>query len=187
MTASSSKYLHSYTSSISFFTDTNFSEWKENVKFTLGVQDIDLAVQIEKPVVDDKSSIEDKDILKKWERSDRLSIQLMRMHIDENTKGSLFEPKIGKDFMEIVKERFKIADKFLTGKLMVDLTTTKYNNAPSMHQHVIEMRNIATKLTEMKLIVPEYFLAQFILNSLSPQYAPFSSALQHNQGKADCK
>ncbi|XP_026458888.1 uncharacterized protein LOC113359480 [Papaver somniferum] len=171
--ASSSKSLHSYTSSIPFFNGTNFSEWKENVEFTLGVQDIDLALQIENPIIDDKNFTEDKDLLKKWERSDRLSIQLMRMHIDANIKESLLKPKNAKDFMEIVKERFKTADKSLAGKLMADLTTMKYNGVRSMHQHVIEIRSIAAKLTEMKLTVDENFLVQFILNSLPPQYAPF--------------
>ncbi|XP_026452035.1 uncharacterized protein LOC113352433 [Papaver somniferum] len=171
--ASTSKSLHSYTSSIPFSNGTNFSEWKENVEFTLGVQDIDLALLIEKPIMNDKSTPEDKDLLKKWERSDRLSIQLMRMHIDANIKGSLPEPKNAKDFMEIVKERFKTAYKSLAGKLMADLTTMKYTGVRSMHQHVIEMRSIAAKLTEMKLTVDEKFLVQFILNSLPPQYAAF--------------
>ncbi|XP_026396118.1 uncharacterized protein LOC113290747 [Papaver somniferum] len=129
--ASSSKSLHLYTSSIPFFNGTNFSEWKENVEFTLGVQDIDLVLQIEKPIIDDKSSTEDKDLLKKWKRSDRL--QLMRMHIDANIKGSLPEPKNTKEFMEIVKERFKTADKSLAGKLMADLTTMKYTCVNSIH------------------------------------------------------
>ncbi|XP_026398923.1 uncharacterized protein LOC113294761 [Papaver somniferum] len=169
----SSKSLHSYTSSISFFNGTDFSEWKENVEFTLGVQDIDLALQIEKRIIDDKSSTEDKDLLKKWERSDRLSIQLMRMHIDANIKESIPKPKNAKKFMEIVKERFKTADKSLAGKLMDDLTTMKYTGVRSMHQHVIEMRSISAKLTEMKLTVDENFLVQFILNSLPPQYAHF--------------
>ncbi|XP_026453204.1 uncharacterized protein LOC113353952 [Papaver somniferum] len=97
----------------------------------------------------------------------------MRMHIDANIKESLPKPKNAKDFMEIVKERFKTADKSLAGKLMTDYTTMKYTGVRSMHQHVIEMRIIAAKLTEMKLIVDENFLVQFILNSLPPQYAPF--------------
>ncbi|XP_026422483.1 uncharacterized protein LOC113318529 [Papaver somniferum] len=147
-------------------------------------QDIDLALQIEKPFVDDKSSTEDKGLLKKWEKSDRPSIMLMRMHIDANIKGSLPKPESAKDFMDIIKERFKTADKSLAGKLMSQLTTMKYNGAQSMHHHVIEMRSIAAKLTEMKLNVDENFLVQFILNSLPDQYAAFQ--VHYNTIKEKC-
>ena len=41
--------LHSHASSISVFNGLNFPDWSEQVQFHLGVLDLDLAFQVEKP------------------------------------------------------------------------------------------------------------------------------------------
>ena len=53
--------LHSHASSVPLFNGLNFSDLWEQVQFHLGVLDLDLALQVEKPaVITDKSSIEEK-------------------------------------------------------------------------------------------------------------------------------
>ncbi|XP_024163957.2 uncharacterized protein LOC112170921 [Rosa chinensis] len=42
-----------------------------------------------------------------------------------------------------------------------------------MHEHVLEMTNLAAKLKALGMNVDEFFLVQFILNSLHPQYEAF--------------
>ncbi|CAA7049086.1 unnamed protein product [Microthlaspi erraticum] len=56
---------------------------------------------------------------------------------------------------------------------MADLTTMKHDGTRSMHEHCIEMINLAAKLKNLGLSVDDSFLVQFILNSLPPQYGPF--------------
>ena len=41
--------LHSHASSVSILNGMNFSDWKEQVQFHLGVLDIDVALESEKP------------------------------------------------------------------------------------------------------------------------------------------
>ena len=59
-----------------------------------------------------------------------------------------------------MEERFCIADKSLAG-------TRK------MHEHILEMTNLAAKLKVLGMNIDEFFLVQFILNSLPSKYGPF--------------
>ena len=95
------------------------------------------------------------------------------MTIASNIKSSLPPADKGKAYLAAIEERFKTADKSLAGKLMADLTTIKYNDTRSMHEHCIEITNLAAKLKNLGMSVDNSFLVQFILNSLSPQYGPF--------------
>ncbi|KAJ1404466.1 Retrovirus-related Pol polyprotein from transposon TNT 1-94 [Sesbania bispinosa] len=66
--------------SVPVFNGLNFYDLSEQVQFHLGVLDLDLAFQVEKPaVVTDASSNEEKAHYKAWEKSNRLSLMFMRM------------------------------------------------------------------------------------------------------------
>ncbi|KAF1894744.1 hypothetical protein Lal_00021037 [Lupinus albus] len=56
---------------------------------------------------------------------------------------------------------------------MSTLTTMKFDDSRTMHEHVIEMTNIAAKLKILGMDVDENFLVQFVLNSLPSEYGPF--------------
>ena len=72
-----------------------------------------------------------------------------------------------------MEERSQTADKSLAGTLMSTLTTMKFDDSRTMHEHVIEMSNIAARLKTLGMDVDENFLVQFILNSLPSEYGPF--------------
>jgi len=56
---------------------------------------------------------------------------------------------------------------------MDELTTMKFDGTCEMHEHIIEMTNLATKLKALGVNVDELLLVQLILNSLPPQYESF--------------
>ena len=91
----------------------------------------------------------------------------MRMSIVNNIKSTLPERDTAKEFFKIVEERFHSADKSLAGTLMAELTTMKFDGTHEMHEHILEMSNLAAKLKALRMNVDESFLVQFILNSLS--------------------
>ncbi|KAL1224681.1 hypothetical protein V5N11_001120 [Cardamine amara subsp. amara] len=95
------------------------------------------------------------------------------MTIASNIKSFLPDSDKAKAYLAAIEEWFKTADKSLAGKLMVDLTTIKYDGKRSMHEHCIEMTNLAAKLKNLGMSVDDLFLVQFILNTLPPQYGPF--------------
>ena len=66
----------------------NFKNWKENVVIVLGCRDLDLALKIEQlPSLIYSSSSEEKKFYKKWERSNRISLMIIKRDIRETFRG----------------------------------------------------------------------------------------------------
>jgi len=138
------------------------------------VLDLHLAFQVEKLVaITDASSNEEKAHYKAWERSNRLSLMFMRMSIASNIKSTLHKTADAKEFMKFVEERSQTANKSLVGTLMSTLTTMKFDDSHTMHEHVIKMTNIASRIKSLGMAMDESFLVQFILNSLPFEYGTF--------------
>ena len=70
----------------------------------------------------------------------------MRMSIASNIKSALSKTDSAKEFMKFVEERSQTTDKSLVGTLMSILTTMEFDGSRTMHEHVIEMTNIAARL-----------------------------------------
>ena len=141
----------------------NFSEWSEQVKFHLGVLDIDLALLEDLPAaITDASSEHEKLHLKAWERSNRLSLMFLRMTTATNVKTTIPQTESAKEYFKLVEECFRSADKSLVGTLMAELRTMKFDGSKGMQQHIIEMTNISARLKTLGMIVDDSFLVQFI-------------------------
>ena len=52
---------------------------------------------------------------------------------------------------------------------MAKLTTMKFDGMRGIQEHVLEMTNLTAQLKTLGMNVDEFFLVQFILNSLPPQ------------------
>ena len=56
---------------------------------------------------------------------------------------------------------------------MGTLTTMKFNGSRTMHEHVIDLTNVTTRLKSLGMEVEQNLLIQFIINSLPSEYGPF--------------
>ncbi|XP_012831506.1 PREDICTED: uncharacterized protein LOC105952491 [Erythranthe guttata] len=139
--------LYSHASGIKTLNGSNVSEWYEQIQFTLGVMDLNLALLTEKPG------------------------ELMNADSQEET--SLPEVDNVMELLTAIKERFKLADKSLAGTLMAELTTMKYDGDKGIQEHILNMTDKAAKLGALGMKVEESFLVQFILNSLPSKFGPF--------------
>ena len=97
----------------------------------------------------------------------------MQMTIASNIKTTLQIIDNAMEFLNNVEDRFRIADKSFAGTIMANLTTMKFDGTRGMHEHILEMTNLATKLKVLGMNVDEFLLFQFILNSLPSQYGHF--------------
>jgi len=95
------------------------------------------------------------------------------MTVEDNIKTTLPKTDNAKEFMRLMGECSQTADKSLVRTLMSTLTTMKFNGLRTMHEHVIEMTNIATRLKTLGMTVNENFLVQFTLNSLPSESGLF--------------
>ncbi|XP_012835716.1 PREDICTED: uncharacterized protein LOC105956413 [Erythranthe guttata] len=166
--------LYSHASGIKTLSGSNFSEWYEQIQFTLGVMDLDLALLTEKPgEITDANSEEEVSLIEAWTKSNRLSLMLIRMTVANNIKTSLPEVDNAMELLTAIKERFKSANKSLAGTLMAELTTMKYGGDKGIQEHILNMTDKAAKLGALGIKVEESFLVQFILNSLPSKFGPF--------------
>jgi hypothetical protein len=159
------------------FNGQNYDDWSEQIRFTLGIMALDLAIIVkEKPAaITDESSDAEKSFYEAWERVNRLSLNLMRMTMAESIKPSMPKTENAREFLEKIKEcsQSDLADKSIVGSLMSQLTTRKFYWSQSIHDHVTHMSNLAAKLTTMGMEVNETFLVQFIMNSLPVEFGQF--------------
>ena len=99
----------------------------------------------------------------------------MRMTVANNIKSTIKNTEDAKEFMKSVEKcsQSESADKSLAGTLMSTLTNIKFDGSRTIHEHILEMTNLAARLKTMGMEVNENFLVTFILNSLPSKYGPF--------------
>ena len=69
----------------------------------------------------------------------------LRMTVANNIKTTLPETENAMEYMQNLRDRFRTTDKSLAGKLMSELTIMHFDGTCTMHEHVLEMTNIAAK------------------------------------------
>ncbi|CAL0309991.1 unnamed protein product [Lupinus luteus] len=158
------------------FNGLNYADWSEQIQFQLGVLELDLAIIMDnEPTITETSSEADKTLYEAWERSNRLSLSLMKMSISDNVKSSMPKTKNAREFMRMIKEysQSNITDKSVVGNLMTELTTKKFDWSQPIHDHVTSMANLTAKMKGMGMEVTKAFLVQFIINSLPVEFGQF--------------
>ncbi|XP_047978548.1 uncharacterized protein LOC125220420 [Salvia hispanica] len=143
----------------------------------------------EPSAITDESSETEKSQHETWERSNRLSLNLMRMTMAENFKPSMPKTESAREFIEKIKEcsQSELADKSIVGSLMSELTTKKFDWSQPIHDHVTNMSNLAAKLTTLGMEVHEQFVVQFIMNSLPIEFSQFQVNYNTIKDKWDFK
>ncbi|RDX89624.1 hypothetical protein CR513_28633, partial [Mucuna pruriens] len=138
------------------------------IQFQLGVMDLDLTlVMDEKPLAIMKTSTDaDKSLLEAWERSNMLSLNLIRLTMVANVKTFMPKTNDDREFMKLVKEysQSSITDKSIVGNLSSELTK-KIDWSQPIHDHVIEMSSMVAKLKSIGM--------EIILNSLPIEFGQF--------------
>jgi len=82
----------------------NFTEWKENLLFTLGCLELNLALWTdEPPALTAISTTLEIAKHERWERSNRLSLMFMQSHFAKGIRGSIPECSKAKDFLKAVE------------------------------------------------------------------------------------
>ncbi|KAK6115223.1 hypothetical protein DH2020_007492 [Rehmannia glutinosa] len=149
-------------------------EWCEQIQFHLGVLDLDLAFQVEKPIAIATLAVMLRNLsIPPLGKIKQMNPMFMRMSIANNIKSTLPHTKNAKEFMMLVGKHSQTMISLFFGTLMATLTTMKFDGSRSVHEHVIEMTNIAARLKSLGMNMYDNFLVRFILNSSPSEYGPF--------------
>ncbi|KAG6483236.1 hypothetical protein ZIOFF_059878 [Zingiber officinale] len=97
--------ITSQIASIETLTGSNFKKWNEHIRLVLGIMDLDYALRVNKPTpLSNTSTQDEKSIYEKWERSNRLSLMIMKGSISSDIQGGVFDSENAKDFLDSVEE-----------------------------------------------------------------------------------
>ncbi|CAM8877638.1 unnamed protein product [Rhodiola kirilowii] len=154
---------------------TNFKDWKENITILLDCMDLDLALREPKPDVITGTSSESGQAYKgTWERSNRLSLMIIRRGIPEVFRGIVpHEISSAKDYLAEFEKRFVENDKAKTSELLANLISMKYSGKGNVREHIMEMSQLASKLKALKFELSENLLVHLVLCSLPSEYSQF--------------
>lgn len=161
--------------SIPVLNGTNFKDWKANMEIVLGCMDLDLALRIEKPPspTDSSTSEQVKDY-EKWDRSNRMSLMIIKRSIPEVFRGTIPEEiTSAKDFLAEIEKRFAKSEKAETSALLQSLISMKYQGKGNVREYILEMSNIAAKLKALKLDMSDDLIVHLVLISLPSQFGQF--------------
>ncbi|XP_047331749.1 uncharacterized protein LOC124935357 [Impatiens glandulifera] len=110
--------------------------------------DLDLALRIDQPApLTDVSTTDQRQMFEKWERSNRLSLMIIKKSIPEIFRGTISD--------DITK-----VEEFLIEK-------------GNIREYILNMSNVASKLRALKLDLSEDMLVLLVLLSLPAQYDQF--------------
>ncbi|XP_048423734.1 uncharacterized protein LOC125469826 [Pyrus x bretschneideri] len=156
---------------IETLTGSNYKKWKEDVEMVLGLMDLDLALREEKPAaITAESTADHKAKVEKWERTNRMSLMIMRKAMAPSVKGGVPKQDNAKDFLAAVGEKFKESDKAETGTFLTQITSMKFDGEGSVREHILKMVDLAQKLKDLEVPMTDQFLVHMALNSLPSKY-----------------
>ena len=158
-------------SNIPKLNNSNFKNWEEHVMTVLGCLDLDHVFRLDRhAALTNESTPDQKSAYEKWERSNRVSLGMMKLTIPESIKGSISEENDAKAFLKEVSDRYVINEKVETSTILAKITTMRHNGKGSIREYILEMSNLAARLKALKLEMPEGIVVQLTLNSLPIQY-----------------
>jgi len=97
----------------------------------------------------------------------------IKPHIEKSIRGSIPDCAKLKKYFKALEEQFETSDKALASTLMTKMCSMKFNVTKEVHEHIMEMRDIAAQLRLLDIEMSESFLFHFILNSLLSEYGSF--------------
>ena len=144
--------------------------------------DLDLALRIEKPLSPTNfSSFEENKFYEKWERSNRISLMIIKHDISKTFRGVVFEEVTNaKQFLVEIEKHFAKSDKVEISIILHNLTSMRYNDEGNIMEYIMEMSHIVSKLKTLKIQLLEDVLVHLVLNSLFAHFNQFKSTRRRN-------
>jgi hypothetical protein len=174
----------SHLSSIKTLNGTNFEEWNETLRVVLAIMRLDLALEVNKPdAITSQSSAGAKAYFNKWAESNKLCMMIMRLSMDKTIKNSIPQCDNAKDYLAAVSKKFVVFDKAEKSNYMRLLTTTTYDGTTGVREHVMRMTNLAMRLRDMKVDIPDSYLVWLILESLPDQFSALKTSYNVVKGE----
>uniref|UniRef100_A0A2N9EFV4 Retrovirus-related Pol polyprotein from transposon TNT 1-94-like beta-barrel domain-containing protein n=1 Tax=Fagus sylvatica TaxID=28930 RepID=A0A2N9EFV4_FAGSY len=145
---------------------------------------LDLALEVNKSdAITSQSSVGAKAYFNKWVKSNKLCMMIMRLSMDKTIKNSIPQCDNANDYLAAVSKKFVVFDKAEKSNYMRLLTTTTYDGTTGVREHVMRMTNLAMRLRDMKVDIPNSYLVWLILESLPDQFSALKTSYNVVKGE----
>ncbi|CAM8965927.1 unnamed protein product [Rhodiola kirilowii] len=146
---------------------------------------LDLALREPKPIhLANSRSAFDRNHLRMWEHSNRLSLMIIHRGIPEAFRGIVpDEISSAKDYLAKFDKRFVENNKVKTSELLANLISMKYFGKGHVREHIMEISQLASKLKALKLELSENLLVHLVLISLPSEYSQFRISYNYQREK----
>ncbi|XP_022008232.1 uncharacterized protein LOC110907579 [Helianthus annuus] len=136
--------------------------------------DLDYALRHDPPAVLTAESTTDQKIEhEKWERSNRMSLMVIKNSISTAIRGAIPDSENAKEYLNSVEEQFKGSSKAHASSLILKMLTTKYEGTSGVREHIMMMSDMAHKLKGLDMEISDGFLVHFIMTSLPARFNAF--------------
>ncbi|KAK3035629.1 hypothetical protein RJ639_033157 [Escallonia herrerae] len=136
--------------------------------------DLDYALRVDAPAAfTAKSSTEQKAAYEKWERSNRISLMIMKGSITTAIRGAIPDSDNAKLYLAHIEEQFQGSSKAHATTLITKMVTLKYSGSNGVREHILRMNDMTSQLKGLDMEISEGFLVHFIMTSLPVQFGPF--------------
>ncbi|XP_076936590.1 uncharacterized protein LOC143603773 [Bidens hawaiensis] len=125
------------------------------------------------PPIADNSTVEQRKIHDWWERSNRMSLMVIKNSISPTIRGAIPNSENAKAYLDLVEDQFKGTSKTNVGIIILRMLTTKYNGTSGVREHIMMMNDMANQLKTLDMEISEGFLVHFIMTSLPSQFDLF--------------
>ncbi|KAK3007821.1 hypothetical protein RJ639_014878 [Escallonia herrerae] len=112
-----------------------------------------------------ESSTEQKAAYDKWERSNRISLMIMKGSIMTAIHGAIPDSDNAKLYLTHIEEQFQGSSKAHVTTLITKMVTLKYSGFNSVREHILRMNDMASQLKGLDLKISEGAIVH-ITNSL---------------------
>ncbi|XP_047306244.1 uncharacterized protein LOC124909625 [Impatiens glandulifera] len=136
---------------------------------------LDIALRIDQPApLTDVSTTDQRQMFEKWERSNRLSLMIIKKSIPEIFRGTISDDITkAEEFLIEIEKRFIKSDKAKMSTFFKSLITMRYLGKGNIREYILNMSNVASKLRAFKLDLLKDMLVLLVLLSLPAQYDQF--------------
>ena len=163
---------------------TNFKKWNEHVIIVLGCIDLDYALREDRPAdLTGANTAKQRAAMKKWERSNRMSLMIMKHSIPKAIRGVIPEESQAKTFLDQIANRFAANEKVDTSTILSKLVSMLYKRKENIREYIMEMFNLVTRLKALKLELSKDKLVHLVLISLPIQFSPFKISYNRQKEK----
>ena len=161
----------------------SWMEWKSSLQLILALMDLELALYEAKPPMPTvNSSPEDRAKYEKWERSNRLSLMIMKHKISSSIRSLVPGSGTARQYLARLEVMFIRIAKADAAPLLNKLANMKYDGQGNVRDHIANMSGLAARVKAGGIDITECFVVQLVLDSLPPQYERFQASYKVNWG-----